>query len=170
MPRFGEKIQVSTWCYDMKRTLASRNFCIKTADGETLVRADSLWFVFDREKQRPVRIPDSELAFKTDEPRLDMPDTKRKLICEGSWEDGKRIVVSEQHLDTNLHVNNAQYVLMAQQASTSGTAWRRICVQYCQQARLGDIICPRIYRDGVAETVALSDTDGEPYAIVRLEA
>ena len=78
--------------------------------------------------------------------------------------------MSEQHLDTNRHVNNAQYVLMALQALEQDFVPHRICVQYQQQARLGDTVFPRIYQDGASWAVALCDEQGEPYATIELEA
>ena len=44
LPHFCDPITVSTWCYDMKRTYALRNFQITAPDGTPYVRADSMWF------------------------------------------------------------------------------------------------------------------------------
>ena len=170
LPRFCDPITVSTWCYDMKRTYALRNFQISAPDGTPYVRADSMWFTFDTADERPIRIPESEAPYLSDEPRLDMPPTKRKLSVEGPYREALPLQVSEQHLDTNRHVNNAQYVLMALQALEQDVVLHRICVQYRQQAHLGDTIYPRIYENNAGLSVALCDEQGEPYAIIELEA
>lgn len=170
LPRFCDPITVSTWCYDMKRTYALRNFQISAPDGTPYVRADSMWFTFDTADERPIRIPESEAPYLSDEPRLDMPPTKRKLSVEGPYRAALPLQVSEQHLDTNRHVNNAQYVLMALQALEQDVVLHRICVQYRQQAHLGDTIYPRIYENNAGLSVALCDEQGEPYAIIELEA
>jgi len=170
LPHFCDPITVSTWCYDMKRTYALRNFQITAPDGTPYVRADSMWFTFDVEEGRPIRIPESEAPYLTDESRLSMPPTKRKLTVAGPYREGTPLQVSEQHLDTNRHVNNAQYVLMALQALEPDFVPHRICVQYQQQARLGDTVFPRIYQDGTSWAVALCDEQGEPYATIELEA
>ena len=170
LPRFCDPITVSTWCYDMKRTYALRNFQISAPDGTPYVRADSMWFTFDTADERPIRIPESEAPYLSDEPRLDMPPTKRKLSVEGPYRAALPLQVSEQHLDTNRHVNNAQYVLMALQALEQDVVLHRICVQYRQQAHLGDTIYPRIYENNAGLSVALCDGRGEPYTIIELEA
>ena len=170
LPRFCDPITVSTWCYDMKRTYALRNFQISAPDGTPYVRADSMWFTFDTADERPIRIPESEAPYLSDEPRLDMPPTKRKLSVEGPYREALPLQVSEQHLDTNRHVNNTQYVLMALQALEQDVVLHRICVQYRQQAHLGDTIYPRIYENNAGLSVALCDEQGEPYAIIELEA
>lgn len=176
LPSFCEPITVSTWCYEMKRTFALRNYVVSGPDGIPFVRADSIWFTFGLDEGRPIRIPDSEDAYLSDEPRLDMPPTKRKLSATGPWREGSPITVSEQHLDTNRHVNNAQYVLMALDSLEMEVEPHRICVQYLRQAVLGDVLVPHIHEDEGSWTVELvgpaeaKDSDLGPYAIILLEA
>lgn len=178
LPHFFDDIRVSTWCHTMGRTLASRNFVISDADGNQLVRADSLWFVFDFAKGRPVRITEDQHIYLTDEPPLDMPETKRRLPVEGPSVEAPPVVVSEMHLDTNRHVNNAQYIGMATNALAAIASpdapdrvddIERICVQYKNQALLGDTIVPHVHGDDRVCTVDLANPDGESFAVVRLE-
>jgi acyl-ACP thioesterase len=178
LPRFYDDIRVSTWCHTMTHTLASRNFVIDDARGTRLVQADSLWFVYDVARGRATRIEEDQHVYLTDEPPLDMPRTMRKLPIEGVGITTGSVVVGERHLDTNRHVNNAQYLGMATDALAELTAGgaaalragiSRICVQYRQQARLGDVIVPTVHGDGAARTVVLADETGEAYAVVRLE-
>jgi acyl-ACP thioesterase len=117
-----------------------------------------------------MRIPESEYAYLSNEPRMDMPVTKRKLVVDGPWSAADPIHVTEQHLDTNRHVNNAQYVLMALDALGLDVTPHRICVQYQRQAQLGDVLAPRIHTHDGSWTVELTDADGQPYATVLLEA
>ena len=53
LPRLGERIRVSTWCYDMSRSRALRCFAMADESGRELVRADSKWFVYDVSSSRP---------------------------------------------------------------------------------------------------------------------
>ena len=179
LPRFCDDIRVSTWCHTMARTLASRNFVICDASGTQLVRADSLWFVYDFKAGRPIRIPDDQLVYLSHEDPLDMRPTKRRVPVEGPYEVAPSVTVGELHLDTNRHVNNAQYLGMATNALTAlygpdkagqTTDIERICIQYKQQARLGDIIVPRVHDNGLVRTVDLCDEAGESFAVVRIES
>ena len=55
-PRLGEEIVISTWPYDFKGIYGYRNFTIQDKSGTYLVRANSVWFFFDTEAGRPVRV------------------------------------------------------------------------------------------------------------------
>ena len=173
LPRFGEQITTSTWCYGFDRSLAYRNFLMRTDSGEDLVRADSIWFPFALETGRILRIPESEQVYMEGDERLDMPKTNRKVKATGPFVEAERIVVSEQLIDTNGHVNNAQYVALAIDALKElGLPCdpSRICVQYKAQARLGDDIVPHVHEDEGARVVDLTGADGVSYAVVRIES
>ncbi len=168
LPRFTESISVSTWSTGVKRTSASRNFTIVDAEGDSCVRADSLWFVYDTEAHRPIRIPDSEHVYDEGDAPLDLPPTQRKLPVEGPYREGSPIVVTEQHLDTNGHVNNAQYIRMAASALDVPVDVRVLRVQYKLMALLGDTIVPRLHQTQDDVTVDLASPDGTTYAVVSL--
>lgn len=170
LPHFCDNITVSTWSTGMKRTSANRNFVIQDAQGKSCVRADSSWFVYDTQLGRPARIPDSELAYDEGDAPLDLPPTKRKLPVEGPYVEGRPIEIGEMFLDTNGHVNNAQYVRMAASAIDEPFEVRRILVAYRKMALLGDVIVPRLHAGDGTMTVDLASPDGDTYAIVRLDA
>ena len=82
------------------------------------------------------------------------------------------IVITEQHLDTNRHVNNAEYVRFALLAAGElGHAIDlvRLEVQYRTMALLGDTLTPVVYGDGNDITVSINGDDGKARAIVRME-
>ncbi|MCD8014411.1 MAG: thioesterase [Lachnospiraceae bacterium] len=90
----------------------------------------------------------------------------------GTTQDGcmEAFRVGRQHLDTNHHVNNSQYIYMAEEYLPENFETARLCVEYRQQARLHDLIAPHVYReDDLAVTVSLCDEKGTPYAIVKNE-
>ena len=178
LPLFDERISVNTWCHDIGRSLASRNFTICDDRGEQLVRAEALWFVYDFKAGRAIRIPEFLHVFQSELPALDMPKTERRLPVEGDFVEAPAITVAEMHLDTNRHVNNAQYLAMAidtlvalrgDKEDAEKPQAQRICAQYKLQARLGDIIVPRVHADGSTYTVDLASPEGDTYAIVRVE-
>lgn len=172
LPAFGEKIRTSTWSYELKRLHAQRNFLMEDEAGHPLVRADSQWFLFDRNAGKVCRVPDSQLVYLTDEPRLDMPAMERKIRAEGEGEPTSPIQVTKQHLDTNRHVNNAQYVMFALDALAElgqTPDVRCIAVQYRTMAWLGDTVVPRVHTGERTWTVELTDGADVTYAVVRLE-
>lgn len=178
LPRFNDEIVVSTWATGFKGLRASRNFTVRragdTMDAEPIVRADSSWFMFDSNKGRPVRTPDEESApYLTDaenDAPLDMPAIARTVRVEGEGEPLVPVQVTGAHLDTNHHVNNAQYVAIAlgalgEQAPHAPFA---LDVHYSQAAKLGDVIHPHLHREDGALIVTLDDAEGKHFAIVRV--
>lgn len=178
LPRFCDDFRVGTWCHSMARTFAGRNFTITRPDGTPLVRADSLWFVFDFAQGRPIRIPDEQRIYLSDEEPLDMRPTERRLAVEGPSTAAPQVQVAEMQLDSNQHVNNAQYLGMAvdalaavcgHDAAEQVGSIARICVQYRRQARLGDLIVPQVHANGDSYTVDLADPQGDSFAVTRFE-
>ncbi len=172
LPRLTEPIVTTTWCYGLTATNASRFFTIATPDQEPLVRANSLWLVFDTNRLRPIRIPEGEKIYLSDDEPLDMPAIKRKIRLEGAGSEQPPIVVTEQHLDTNHHVNNGQYIAFADRIvrqQDDGFATRRINVQYKSMARLGDTIVPRLHVIDNGYAVDLANQDGATFAIVSMK-
>ncbi len=175
LPRFGDTITISTWCYDLTRAQAMRNFVVANSDGTPCIQADSRWFVFDTKAQRPVRIPDEQRAFLESEPRLDMPPMQRKVCIDGAETEGASLIVGAQHLDTNKHVNNAQYVQMALDALEAHDRKAisylpgSLQVQYKSMALLGDTVVPYIHMTDDVATIDLTDGHGNSYAAVRLQ-
>jgi acyl-ACP thioesterase len=74
------------------------------------------------------------------------------------------------HLDTNGHVNNAQYVRMASSALPRPIDSGTILVSYRRMALLGDTIIPRVHDQQESVTVDLTSPSGATYAVVKFEA
>ena len=171
LPAFGTPVTVSTWCYEMTRAHACRNFRLATAEGRTLARADSRWAVFDTARDRAVRVPADQLVYCTGEEPLDLGAPERRLRPEGTGTPCPELVVRAQSIDTNGHVNNAQYVLFAELALEAlglRVPTGRVDVSYRAMARLGDAIAPVVYPDGPGWVVDLAAPDGASFALVRL--
>ena len=73
----------------------------------------------------------------------------------------------EYHLDTNHHVNNGQYVRMATAYLPETFVIRELRVEYRSQAMLGDTIRPVRYEMPDGYLVALQDSAGKAYCVVR---
>ena len=170
LPKFGDPIRIETCCYEMKRSHAMRNYAIRRPDGSPLVMADAEYVVFNRASSKIMRVPESELIYLEDEPRLEMGLLERKIALPGDYVEADSMVVSRQHIDYNDHVNNAQYVLMALEAASSFAvigAPTSIDVQYRKMAFLGDTVVPFVLVDGMRACVKLCAPDGSTYSIVR---
>ncbi len=172
LPAFGEKITLSTWCYEMTRAHALRNFTISTG-GESVVRADSQWFVFDAETGHAARVPEDQRAFVEDVPPLEMGRPERRLRPEGEAVEAPPVRVSRSLIDTNRHVNNAQYVALALDAleavgEPAPETPMTLQVQYRSMAFLGDELRPVVHASEAGHDVEITGANGEQLVVVRM--
>ncbi len=169
-PHFGERIRISTWPYGFKGIYGYRNFTIEDEAGALLVKADSTWFYYDLEKGCPVRVPKSQLdAYHLEDNKLDMQPVDRKISLPYEYEAVSPITVERHHLDTNRHVNNAQYVSIATEILPAKFAVGRLHVQYRKAAVLGDIMYPKLAELPNGYIVSLQDENNNIYANLMLE-
>lgn len=168
-PRFGEEIVTTTFPYDFKGFMGMRNFYMETRDGERLAYANSWWTYLNLETGLPAKLTPEDIAGYEIEPKLDMDYAPRKIRLPEQWEEEEPFPVQKHHLDTNHHVNNCQYIFMAQDYLPEGFAARQMRVEYKMQGRLGDMFYPRVSREENKITVLLANDRQEPYAAVEFQ-
>lgn len=170
-PRLGERVTIATAPYEFKGFMGSRNFLLETEAGERLACANTVWTLMDMEAMRPVRVNEDMIKAYVLADKLPMDYAPRKIALprtEGAREE--RVEVKQQHLDTNRHVNNGQYVRMAMEYLPEGFAIGQMRAEYKKQARLGDTLWPVVYGTGDdCYTVALNNGEGEPYCVVEFQ-
>lgn len=168
-PGLGDEIVTGTWPYEFKGIYGSRNFFIKDRDGGYMVRANSLWFLFDLDTQRPTRVTAEETdGYGRLQERMPMDYAPRKIPMPERWEEGAPVVIGRHHLDTNNHVNNARYVEIAREFLPDDFLIGELRVEYKKASVLGDVIIPRISRTDEGYTVVLCGADGIPHAVIWL--
>ena len=120
-PALGEEIRVRTWPYAFKGIYGLRNFAIYDADGDYAAKANSCWFLVDADTGKPVRVTEAIAApYGELEPKLPMEYAPRKIELPGGLTDAGMRPVMRHQIDTNRHVNNAQYVDMARELLPEG--------------------------------------------------
>ncbi len=169
LPELGEKIYAQTWAYGFKAFYGYRNCALLDADRSYLAKANSIWVLIDMKTGHPAKATPEIYDGYAIEPKLDMQYSSRKILLPDESEKQEPITVGLQHLDTNRHVNNGQYIHMAEEYLPKDFETKRLCVEYRQQAHLNDTIVPCVYRDDNAVTVGLCSPEGKPYAVVRHE-
>lgn len=168
-PKLGEKITVGTWPYDFKRFLGSRNFVMKGEDGEVFAYANSLWTYLNTENGRPARVDEEVVSLYGLEPKFEMDYADRKIELPEEMTAEESFPVERHHLDTNHHVNNGQYVQMAEMYLPEGFLVAQMRAEYKKSALPGDRICPKVYADEAKVVVSLDDEQGNPFTIVEFQ-
>lgn len=168
LPGLGEQVVVSTLPYDFKGAFGYRNFVLKTKEGELLAQADSMWMFANWETLRPLRIPEEIYGKYELEEAVFQADLRTKPEMEG-LEEVEVFHIMRQHLDTNQHVNNAQYVDFAAQYLPKGCMVKNMKVQYRKQAFLGDAIHAYAGEDGPEFKVMLCTPEREVYSTFVFE-
>ena len=169
-PVLGERIKIGTWATSSKGIYGYRDFVIMDQDGNYLVRAESIWFFCDTEKMVPVRVMPEDVAAYGNEEALDLGKAPRKILIPEEYEEGIPVTIATHHLDTNHHVNNAQYVDIAREAVPCKKMVKGIRADYKKAAVLGEILVPRVTKTGEDEwTVVLADEVCEVRAVVWLQ-
>ena len=162
-PVYGQKIRIRTDCYKLRTFLGYRNFRIFDEAGNVLVAGDSRWALMNMVKGRPIAaakiIGDAYGA--GDE--LDIEWEGKHVILPENAVNEEPFTVGKEHLDTNDHVNNGQYVSMAIRYLPSDVKIRKFWADYSAQARLGDVIYPAIAETEGAYYVALNNEAGDAY-------
>lgn len=169
LPRLCDHVSVGTFPYGFKSCFGYRNFYMKNADKEYIVKANSLWTLIDRVQARPVKAPDFIHEAYTIEPKLDMTYSSRKVLVPD--DDDIEVIKKEpihiqpHHLDSNNHVNNGQYVKLAMSEIDDPADIASLRIDYRRQAMLGDVIYPVVYAKDNEKIVALYDSEGSAFSV-----
>lgn len=166
-PKLGEDIVTATWPYEFRGFMGMRNFTMKTADGENLAYANTFWTHLDTEKGTPAKLTDVDVAGYEKEEKLAMDYAPRKIKLPVECVKEEEFAVQKHHLDTNHHVNNCQYIRMAEDFLPEGFHVRQMRAEYKKQARLGDVICPEVCMGEDKVTVLLNTEQQDTFAVVE---
>lgn len=170
-PKFNEKITIGTFPTSFKSFIGTRNFVVKDEDNEVIVMANSIWTFMDMKKMRPVKVEEEFMKKYVLEEALPMEYSARKILLPETEEwiviEKEPIKVQEHYLDSNMHVNNGQYVQIAGGFVNKRIKYNQMRVEYRNQARLGDVIIPVVYEKESACIVALCNVEKKPYAVIE---
>jgi acyl-ACP thioesterase len=184
-PRLFDRITVGTWPYAFKGMYGYRNFILynESSGHKPSAIANSIWFLADIKTKKPLRITPEDAAPYVLEPAYPMEYAPRKItVPEKSKMDNfgnsifscspAPVTVTKMLLDTNCHVNNGQYVRIAQSCLPDSFKVCGMRAEYRRAALLDDVICPSLtFSDNRAHCfVSLNDTCGHPYAVVEFTA
>ena len=168
-PTLGENITTGTWAYDFKSMYGYRNFIIKDSNDQICAVANSIWVLLDTKTHRPVRITEDDIHGYTIEEKYNMEYAPRKIKIPKDLKSYDSFTVIKSNLDTNDHVNNGQYIKMAEEYLPPEFKIKQLRAEYRMSALLGDTIVPMVNESKDTYTVVLADTKGTPYTVIEFE-
>lgn len=169
MPRILDYVKVSTWPYDFERFYGNRNFTLVDKNGEAIAYANSLWVFINTDTGRPTS-PESEFkdAYILEEKYQGMDYEGRKIFAPDKMIKQENFRVRKCNLDTYNHVNNGQYIRMAEEYLPEEFEVGQIRAEYKVSALYEDVICPYIQaEDGERFVVDLQNESGKTFALVE---
>ena len=166
-PAMGEKLVISTAPYDFRGFMGMRNFILDTIDGERLAWANTCWTHINTETGLPAKLTSEDTKGYINVAKLEMDYAPRKISLPEKREKMNEIVIQKHHLDTNHHVNNCQYVQIAEDFLPEDFEIRQMRAEYKKQAKLHDVFYPEVSFEEEKITVVLNNEEGQPYAIVE---
>lgn len=169
-PELAEPIVSQTWPYGFKAFYGYRNYALLDAKRNYLAKANSVWALIDTKTGKPVRVTEGHVSRYKMEPKLEMEYGSRKIKMPQDCRQLEPFTVCRYHLDTNNHVNNGQYIRMAQEYLPEGFETGYLQVEYKKQAHLHDVIVPYVHQDMQTVTIGLCDEEGKPYAVLAHRA
>ena len=166
-PKLGEHIRTYTWPYHFKGFLGYRNFKAEDAAGEVVAYADSIWTYLDTQTGMPARIPkEVQQRYRFDTP-YEMNRAGRKIPLEEDMQPKEPVRVGRCHIDTNRHVNNGKYVMIAEDYLPADFKVREIRAEYKKAAILSDLIYPKVKYQESRVVVSLENEAAASYAVVE---
>ncbi len=170
-PVLCENVEIGTFPYGFRGFLGYRNFFMRSADGGWLAKANTLWSLLNMETGKPAMAPREMVERYVVEPKLDMDYASRKIAVPQNGMSMEPVTIRKHHLDTNHHVNNAQYIDMAldfvPEGALEGGMVRRLRAEYKKQAFLDDVLYPYVVQADGCVFVSLRDLEGNPYVNVE---
>ena len=148
-PKLAGHITVSTWPYSFKGFYG--------------------WVYMDTATMRPVRIAkevqDAYIPVMDEAIQYDWSD--RKIRIEGTPVEKEPVLVQRFHIDTNHHMNNGKYILVAEEYLPENFKTESIRVEYKKAAVIGNMLYPEVYEQQNGVTIVLADEQKVPYAIMQ---
>ena len=161
-PKYNEEITVGTWAYDFTGLLGLRNYVIDDAEGNRIVRADSVWAMIDLKSGRLARISKEQIDAYDVEEKEPMDYAGRKIrYIKDHFETVGQVRVTRACLDTNKHMNNGRYVAIAMEYLPEDFKIRQMRAEYKKPAFYNEELILKRQIDEDKITILLENTEGE---------
>ena len=165
----GEEITVGTWVTTTKGIYTNRNFVLKDKNGNDCAVGNAIWVYLDIEKGIPCRITEDIMAIYPKKEPYVMEYAPRKIAVPKELTENERILITPLYLDSNHHVNNSQYIKIAESCLPEDFIIYQMRADYRSSALLNDTIVAKISNNDTIFTVSLENPKGTIFAVVEFQ-
>lgn len=164
-PKMGEFVTIGTAPYAFKGFTGYRNFWVKDENQNIIICANSIWSLIDKTKQRPVKPTDEMISTYQLSEKIPMNYVDRHIKMSGKETEFSEMTVKYHNIDTNLHVNNGQYIQIGldylEKKEIEGI--RQLRAEYKMQAVLGTKLYPKRFDYENCIYISLQNEFGKCY-------
>lgn len=172
LPRKYDRITIRTWANPPQGVFQPRSFEVFGSQGDSLLRAQSMWLILDNQDFRPQPVEqiigNQRLELMGNNVSFPIPLKVPPFVGAPAFPSVTHDVLYSD-IDTNWHVNNTNYLrwLLDSLPANFLQSHRlsEIVLNYVQQARLGDTydVSSTVRSDGKLNTVIARHDSGEEF-------
>jgi len=142
-PKYADKIIIKTWCSDMDKLYAYRDFEILDENRNVIGKATSKWVLTNIEKKKIVRLDETILENYTIEGNPVFENEKLDKLKEPEeYENMVEFTINRSLIDINNHVHNIYYMDVANEVLPleifKNTEFNNINIMYKKEMKLGE--------------------------------
>ena len=169
-PSWNSRFHIKTWPSKMDSISCYRDFEVTDEAGKKLAVASSRWVLVNIDTGHISKIgPEVITAFG---PSLNSVcnDKIEKMIEPICYEKSFEYTILKRDIDTNHHLNNLNYILLASELLPNDAIYSNIDVMYKKQCLLGDTIVFKLHVENGEYIVSVKSSDDKVlHAIVRFK-
>lgn len=145
VPKYKERLKTVTTVFEVKPMFGFRNTFIYDAEGNVCYKTWSMGAFVDRTSGRLQRIPQNVLSSVSIEPKKDMTYGERRIIVpkDAEFNVQELVSVTRNDIDYNGHMNNGNYIRIANEYLPEGYKYNNVRVEFKIPARLGQSLVPQ---------------------------
>lgn len=110
LPMWSEQIKLVTYPRGVDGLFALRDYEIYDSNDHRIISGSSSWLILNAQTRRPVRLPDLDLSFISNDRKAISANASKIADVTSSPMSIDRLTVKPSDFDVNFHVNNARYI------------------------------------------------------------
>ncbi len=148
VPRFKEKLTITTSVFDCKELFGFRNTFIYDESHNPCYKTWSLGVFVELSSGKMKKLPREVMQATKMDAKQEMSYRDRRILVPTDFTElpqSAPLAVTKNDIDYNQHMNNAHYIRMACEFLPENFQVQHVRIDYKKPAKLGDILIPEVY-------------------------